>query len=91
VQHKSWASHFAKSATTLTVLVMAGLVAYILSVLLGFALLILDAVWALNGHKTITEFVCESWWRIAAVLGFALLGWVGLALHFLVFKIQEMG
>jgi hypothetical protein len=62
---------------------------YVASVVIGFALLALDAVWALSGHKTITEFVCESWWRIVFVSFAILLGWIGVTMHFIVFKIQE--
>lgn len=65
---------------------VAGLVAYVLSIVIGGALLAFDARQWLTGKVTITEWVTERPLRAAGVVAATSLGVVGLGVHFVFFR-----
>lgn len=62
-----------------------GLMLFIISVIVSFSLLILDAYWAIGDHITITEWSVSNVWPIYVIFITTLIGPLGLLIHFIFF------
>lgn len=89
MQRKSWLAHFTRS-DWLSRLAAGGLVIFIVSTLLQVGFLVLDWWLEANGYRTITERVTQSWWWIVAVSALIGLGWVGVTVHLILFRLQNV-